>query len=66
MLEVPSGTQQTVTVNMLADDTSYTFDFAGAGSNTFSAGNFIVFSFDPANDANDTHLIIVLKLDTST
>jgi hypothetical protein len=65
-LEVPSATaQQTVTVDMAVDDTSYTFDFALAGSNTFTAGNFLAFSFDPTNDANDTHLMIVLKFDVS-
>ena len=67
IIEVPSATAaQSVTVDMAADDTGYTFDFAAAGTNTFSAGNFLAFSFDPTNDANDTHLIIVLKFDVST
>jgi hypothetical protein len=67
LIEVPSGTAvQSVTVDMAVDDTGYTFDFASAGTNTFSAGNFLAFSFDPTNDANDTHLIIVLKFDVST
>ena len=66
-LEVPSATAtQTVTVDMAVDDTSYEFDFASAGTNTFSQGNIIMFSFDPTNDANDTHLMIVLKFDVST
>ena len=66
-VETPSTTAtQSVVMDMAADDTNYTFDFASAGTNTFSAGNFLVFSFDPTSDSDDTHLIIVLKLDTST
>ena len=66
-VEVPGpGTQQTVTVDMSVDDTSYEFDFAGAGSNTFSQGNVIAFSVDPTSAMNDTHFVIVLKFDVTT
>ena len=50
---------------MSADDTSYEFDFTGA-TNTFSQGNILMFSFDPTNDANDSHFMIVLKYDVTT
>ena len=66
-LEVPSTTAtQSVTVDMSADDTSYEFDFASAGTNTFSKGNIMAFSFDPTNAPNDVHFMIVLKFDVST
>ena len=66
-VEVPGpSTQQTVTVDMSVDDTSYEFDFAGAGTNTFSQGNIIAFSVDPTSAMNDTYFTIVLKFDTST
>ena len=65
--EVPGpGATQSVTVDMAVDDTSYEFDFASAGTNTFSQGNILAFSFDPTNDTNDTHLMVVLKFDVST
>jgi len=54
-----------VTVNMSVDDTTYEFDFTGE-TNTFSKGDIIMFSFDPANDANDVHFMITLKLDVTT
>jgi len=54
-----------VTVNMSAIDTTYEFDFTGE-TNTFSKGDIIMFSFDPANDANDVHFMITLKLDVTT
>ena len=66
-VEVPGpGTQQAVTVDMSVDDTSYKFDFAGAGTNTFSQGNVIAFSVDPTSAMNDTHFVIVLKFDVTT
>jgi len=60
------GATQSVTVDMAVDDTSYEFDFASAGTNTFSKGNILAFSFDPTNDTNDTHLMVVLKFDVTT
>ena len=67
-VEVPSSTAtQSVTVDMLDDDISYEFDFAAAGTNTFSKGNIIAFSFDPDTSAPyDIHFIIVLKFDVTT
>ena len=65
--EVPSATAtQTVTVDMSVDDTSYEFDFASAGINTFSQGDTIMFSIDPTSRMYDIHFMIVLKFDTST
>ena len=65
--EVPSATAvQGVTVDMTADDTSYFFDFASAGTNTFSKGNIIAFSFDPTSAPYDIHFMIVLKFDVTT
>ena len=65
--EIPSTTAtQTVTVDMAADDTSYEFDFASAGTNTFTKGQVIMFSFDPTNNMNDISFTIVLKFDVST
>ena len=65
--EVPStSATQAVTVDMSVDDTSYPFDFAGAGTNTFSKGNTIMFSIDPTSRMYDIHFMIVLKFDTST
>ena len=66
-VEIPSSTAtQSVTVDMSADDTSYEFDFASAGTNTFSKGNIMAFSFDPTNAPYDIHFMIVLKFDVST
>ena len=66
-VEIPGpGTAQAVTVAMDADDTSYEFDFAGAGSNTFSQGDVIAFSVEPTSAMNDVHFVIVLKFDVST
>ena len=65
--EIPSPTAtQSVTVDMSVDDTSYEFDFAGAGTNTFSQGNILMFSVDPTTAMNDVHFMIVLKFDVST
>ena len=65
--ETPSTTAtQSVTVDMSVDDTSYEFDFASAGTNTFSQGNIIMFSVDPTSAMNDVHFIMVLKFDVST
>jgi hypothetical protein len=65
--EVPSTTAtQSVTVDMASIDTSYEFDFAAAGTNTFSKGNIIMFSFDPTSTPNDISFTIVLKFDVST
>lgn len=65
--EVPSDTPTTsVTVDMsgVADDT--TTKFAFTSSNTFSAGDVLGFSIDPANDINDCLFVICLKYDTTT
>ena len=65
--EVPSATAvQSVTVDMSSDDTSYEFDFASAGTNTFAKGNILAFSFDPTNAPNDVHFMIVLKFNVTT
>ena len=65
--EVPAlVAQQTVTVDMSTDDTSYEFDFVSAGTNTFSQGAIMMFSVDPTTAMNDTHFMIVLKFDVST
>jgi len=65
--EIPSTTAtQSVTVDMAALDVSYEFDFASAGTNSFSKGDIIMFSFDPTNTMNDTSFTIVLKFDVST
>ena len=65
--EVPSTTAtQSVTVDMASIDTSYEFDFAGAGTNTFSQGNILMFSVDPTTAMNDVHFMIVLKFDVTT
>ena len=65
--EMPSTTAtQSVTVDMAADDTSYEFDFASAGTNTFTKGQVIMFSFDPTSTMNDISFTIVLKFDVST
>ena len=57
---------QTVTVDMSVDDTSYEFDFASAGTNTFSQGNILMFSVNPTNAPGDIHFMMVLKFDVST
>ena len=63
-IEVPSATAtQTVTVDMGIDDVSYEFDFASAGTNTFSKGNIIMFSVEPTSAMNDVHFMIVLKFE---
>ena len=65
--EFPSATAtQSVTVDMGTDDTSYEFDFAGAGTNTFSQGNILAFSVDPATAMNEVHFMLVLKFAVST
>ena len=64
-IEIPAPANYSVTVDMSVDDTSYEFDFTGA-TNTFSQGNILMFSFDPTNDANDSHFMIVLKYDVTT
>ena len=65
--ETPSATAiQSVTVDMSVDDTSYEFDFASAGTNTFSQGNILMFTVDPTSAMNDVHFMIVLKFDVST
>ena len=51
---------------MSVDDTNYNFDFAAAGTNTFTSGQIIAFGFDPTNDANDTIGTVVFTLDGST
>ena len=51
---------------MSVDDTSYEFDFASAGTNTFSQGDIIMFSVDATSSMGDVHFMIVLKFDVST
>ena len=51
---------------MASIDTSYEFDFAAAGTNTFSKGDIIMFSIDPTSNMNDISFTIVLKFDVST
>tara|TARA_Y100001938_G_C8100664_1_gene441444 strand:+ start:4354 stop:5781 length:1428 start_codon:yes stop_codon:yes gene_type:complete len=66
--ELPSilgGATQSVTVDMSVDDTSYEFDFTG-GTNDFDKGDIMMWSFDPTNIPYDTHMVIVLKFDTTT
>ena len=53
--------RQTVTENMITDDTTYKFNFAAVGSNTFTAGDIVAISFDPANFMYDTNATIVWK-----
>lgn len=63
--EIPNNTAtSTVTIQMTADDTATKFTFGS--SNTFSAGDIISISFDPANDANDTNFTAELILDSSS
>ena len=64
--ETPGVAQQSVTVDMSVDDTSYEFDFAGAGTNTFSKGNILMFSVNPTTALYDVHFMMVLKFDVST
>ena len=65
--EVPSSTAtQSVTVAMDVDDTSYEFNFAAVGTNTFAQGDIIAFSVDPSAAMNDVHFMIVLKFDITT
>ena len=66
-LETPAPTAtQSVTVDMSVDDTSYEFDFAGAGTNTFSQGNILMFTVNPTTALYDVHFMMVLKFDVST
>ena len=59
--EVPNTTATSeVTVNMSADDTTYTFDFTNL-DNTFNSGDIIAFSFDPTNSSYDTNVVVVLE-----
>ena len=51
---------------MGTDDTSYEFDFASAGTNTFAQGNILMFTVDPTTQLGDCHFMIVLKFDVST
>ena len=65
--EYPSNTPTaSVSINMfsVADDTST--EFAFTSSNTFSKGDVLGFSIDPANDINDAMFTIILKYDVST
>ena len=66
-VEVPISTAtQSVTVDMSAVNTSYEFDFASAGTNTFSKGDITAFSFNPTSAPGDVHFMIVLKFDVTT
>ena len=65
--EIPGGVAtQTVTVDIGIDDTSYEFDFASAGTNTFSQGNILMSSVNPTTQLGDCHFMIVLKFDVTT
>jgi len=53
-------------VDMAVDDTAYKFngfENFGGSSNSFSAGDVIMISFDPTSDADDTTSTAVLVLD---
>jgi len=66
--EVPSDTADvTVSLDMSAlnsENRSTKFNFTT--SNTFSAGDVLGFSIDPANDINECLFVICLKYDTTT
>ena len=65
--EFPSTSPNaSVSIDMsgIADDTSTQFAFTS--SNTFSKGDVLGFSIDPANDINDAIFTIVLKYDVTT
>tara|TARA_Y100001963_G_C6698260_1_gene408071 strand:+ start:244 stop:849 length:606 start_codon:yes stop_codon:yes gene_type:complete len=63
--EIPNSTASNeVTVNMIVDDTSYSFAFGESA--TVSSGDAVAISFDPTNDANDTIMTAVFILDGST
>ena len=56
--ESPSTTAtETITVNMAADDTSYTFDFTSTSS--FNRGDVIAVSIDPTNTPNHSRVTSV-------
>ena len=56
--ESPSTTAtETITVNMSADDTSYTFDFTKTSS--FNSGDVVAISIDPSNVPNDSRVTSV-------
>ena len=61
--EVPNTTAyKSITVDMAADDTAYTFDFiTGVVKNDFAAGEIIAFSFDPTNSSYDSNVVVVLE-----
>ena len=59
--EVPnSSPQDTVTVDMTTDDTTYKFDFR-LESNKVFAGQIVAMSFDPTNTPYDTNATFVWK-----
>ena len=56
--ESPSTTAtETITVDMSADDTSYTFDFTKTSS--FDSGDVVAVSIDPSNTPNDSRVTSV-------
>ena len=56
--ESPSTTAtETITVDMSADDTSYTFDFTKTSS--FDSGDVVAVSIDPSNTTNDSRVTSV-------
>tara|TARA_R100001082_G_scaffold44438_1_gene23618 strand:+ start:1794 stop:2444 length:651 start_codon:yes stop_codon:yes gene_type:complete len=56
--ESPSTTAtETITVDMSADDTSYTFDFTKTSS--FDSGDVVAVSIDPTNTPNDSRVTSV-------
>ena len=48
------------------DDVAVEYDFASAGTNTFSKGDVLGFSIDPALDINDAIFTMVLIYDVSS
>ena len=59
--EVPNtSAQDTVTVDMTTDDTTYKFDFRQE-SNKVLAGQIVAIKFDPTNAPYDTNATIVWK-----
>ena len=66
--EVPDHTSYTasVSIDMSGVLANVATQFAFTSSNTFSKGDVLGFSVDPANDINDAIFTIVLKYDVTT
>ena len=63
--EYPS-TSYTDSVTSILFSANTTEQFVFTGTNTFSKGDVLGFSVDPANDINDAMFTIILKYDVST